>query len=107
MKKTLLICVAVAVASGSIIWFAPAASAHEFRKVGRYGFLVGWASEPAYAGFQNDVYLQLSYLSDGKPVTTLKNTLKVAVVFGTESMEFTMEPTFDPDSGLGTPGVYV
>src|SRR5438477_8207532 len=107
MGRIVRICVASLLGLGLTLSFVTPASAHEARNVGKYHFLVGWGNEPAYAGFQNNVYLQLSYLSSGKPVTTLGNTLKVAVVFGSKSMDLTMIPTFDPDSGLGTPGVYV
>jgi hypothetical protein len=107
MRRFVRICVATLLGIGSTVLLAAPASAHEARDVGRYHFLVGWGNEPAYAGFQNNVYLQLSYRSSGKPVTTLGNTLKVAVDFGSKGMNLTMIPTFDPDSGLGTPGVYV
>jgi hypothetical protein len=85
---------------------APVASAHEARNVGAYHFLVGWGTEPAYAGQENSVQLVLSKRATGKPVTTLGNSLKVAVMYGGRHMQFTLEPTWDPDTGFGTPGDY-
>ncbi|HEU4398605.1 MAG TPA: hypothetical protein VFU54_12330 [Actinomycetota bacterium] len=71
---------------------APAA-AHEDRKVGSYDFVVGFGNEPAYAGVPNSVQLILS--SGGKPVTDLKDTLKVAVTTGdAEAREMAMRPNF-------------
>jgi len=71
---------------------APAA-AHEDRKVGSWSFVVGFGSEPAYAGGPNSVQLILS--SGGKPVTDLKDTLQVAVTTGdAEAKEMAMRPNF-------------
>ena len=92
--------------SGAFVFTAAApASAHVGRTVGAYHFEVGWGSEPAYAGFENSVQLILATTS-GKPVTTLTDSLKVEVIFGTQTMQFPLEPTFDPDTGEGTPGDY-
>jgi len=71
---------------------APAA-AHEDRKVGSWSFVVGFGSEPAYAGVPNSV--QLILRSGGKPVTDLKDTLQVAVTTGdAEAKEMAMRPNF-------------
>ena len=85
---------------------ATSAYAHEARDVGAYHFLVGWGTEPAYAGQENSVQLFLSSRKTGKPIVNLGNTLNVTVIYGTRSMVFRLEPTFDPDTGLGTPGDY-
>jgi hypothetical protein len=97
---------AFAVAIIALLACAAPAFAHEARDVGAYHFLVGWGNEPAYSGQQNSVQLVLTYLKTGKPVVNLGNTLKVTVVFGSQSMVLGLEPTFDPDTGLGTPGDY-
>ena len=68
--------------------------------------MVGWGTEPAYAGQENSVQLLLSSRRTGRPVVTLGTTLHVDVVFGSKTMRFALEPTFDPDTGLGTPGDY-
>ena len=97
---------AFAIATIALLATAAPALAHEARDVGAYHFLVGWGNEPAYAGQQNSVQLILAYRKTGKPVTNLGNTLKVTVIYGTKSMVLGLEPTFDPDAGLGTPGDY-
>ena len=97
---------AFAVAAMMLLCGAAPAYAHEARDVGAYHFLVGWGNEPAYSGQENSVQLVLTYLRTGKPVVNLGTTLKVTVVFGSQSMVFGLEPTFDPDTGLGTPGDY-
>jgi hypothetical protein len=85
---------------------ASPAAAHTVRKVGAYNFVVGWGSEPAYAGLLNSVQLVLTKLSDGKPVVNLGNSLTVTVIYGTQKMPLALTPTFDPDTGFGTPGDY-
>jgi hypothetical protein len=42
----------------------------------------------------------------GKPVTDFGDSLKVEVVYGTQKSSMSLEPTFDPDTGLGTRGDY-
>jgi hypothetical protein len=46
---------------------AAPASAHADKKVGRYSFVVGFGTEPAYAGQPNS--LQVIISRDGKPAT--------------------------------------
>jgi hypothetical protein len=83
---------------------ASPAAAHEERKVGSWSFVVGFGSEPAYAGVPNSVQLILS--KDGKPVTDLGDTLKVAVTTGdAEAKEMAMRPNFAVGV-YGEPGDY-
>ena len=103
-RRSLL--VAVVIATAAMLLAAAPAYAHEQRNVGAYHFVVGWGSEPAYVGQENSVQLILSDRATGKPVVTLGDSLKVTVVFGSQTMVFALEPTFDPDTGLGTPGDY-
>ena len=91
---------------GLALAVAAPADAHEVRDVGAYRFVVGWGTEPAFAGQENSVQLILSSRSTGKPVVSLGNTLHVDVIFGSKTMTLALEPTFDPDTGLGTPGDY-
>ena len=95
----------VAVATITLLLGAAPAWAHEARDVGAYHFLVGWGSEPAFVGQENSIQLVLTDRATGKPVLNL-GTLKVTAVFGSQTMVFALEPTFDPDTGLGTPGDY-
>jgi hypothetical protein len=96
---------ALAVACATL-WAAAPAAAHEVRDVGAYRFVVGWGTEPAYAGQENSVQLLLSSRSTGRPVVSVGNALHVGVIFGSRTMALALEPTFDPDTGLGTPGDY-
>jgi hypothetical protein len=82
------------------------ASAHTVKDVGAYKFTVGWSTEPAYAGQLNSVQLVLATLSDGKPYTALTDTLKVTVMYEQQSTTYALTPTFDADTGFGTPGDY-
>jgi len=83
------------------------ASAHEVRTVGAYQFTVGWLHEPAYADEQNAVQFLLKD-SKGNPITDLGDTLKVEVIYQTQKMPaLSLNPTFDPDTGLGMPGEYL
>ena len=95
----------LAVALALLVSAAPAA-AHEVRQVGACSFTVGWGSEPAYVGQENSVQLILTSRTTGKPVVDLGTTLHLTVSFGARTMAFALVPTFDPDTGLGTPGDY-
>ena len=98
--------VCVAVLAALALATAQPASAHTARDVGAYHFLVGWGSEPAYAGQLNSVQLVLTYRSSGKPVTDLGSGFHVTVIYGIRRVALPLEPTFDPDTGFGTPGDY-
>jgi hypothetical protein len=104
-RMTAWLAVAFATSAGLIAFTAAPASAHEARTVGAYHFLVGWGEEPAYVGQQNSVQLILTSAA-GKPVTDLGDSLKVEVLYQSQSTTLSLEPTFDPDTGLGTPGDY-
>ena len=78
------------------------ATAHEQHGEGDLTMVVGFGTEPAYAGQPNSVQLVLEH--DGEPVTDLGNTLDVEVGFGDQSMALELEPFFGP--GFGTPGDY-
>lgn len=83
------------------------ASAHAVTHSGAFTVAIGWATEPAYVGFDNAVEVIVSDAS-GKPVGDLKpGDLKVVVSIGsTRSDSRDLAPTFDADTGLGTPGDY-
>ncbi len=87
---------------------AAPASAHVLRTVGPYHLLIGFGNEPAYAGMQNSVFLLLTDAKTGAPIVDegLGDTLKVEVGFGTLTKLLPLVPSFDPDSGQGTKGVY-
>jgi hypothetical protein len=75
---------------------APAALAHETRKVGPYEFTVGWGDEPIYTGFKNSVQMILADARTGDPVNELDGTVEAEVIFGDASTSLEMEPNFLP-----------
>jgi hypothetical protein len=89
----------VAIAAVSLVAIslaAPAAPAHETRKVGRYEFTVGWGDEPVYTGFKNSVQMILADAGSGEPVNELGGTVEAEVAFGDASTTLEMEPSFLP-----------
>jgi hypothetical protein len=81
---------------------AVSASAHGEHKVANYTFVVGFGTEPAYAGETNSVQLIIS--NNGKPVTNAKG-LKTAVSTGdADPKEMPLAPNFG--QGWGEPGDY-
>ena len=91
-----------------IVAAAGPASAHVLKTAGPYHLLIGFGSEPAYAGTQNSVFLLLTSVKTGAPIVDvgLGDTLKVEVGFGTQRILLPLVSSFDPDSGQGTRGVY-
>jgi len=78
--------------------------AHEDRTVGDYGFVVGFADEPAFAGAKNGVELTITDAQSGDPVVKGVE-LDVEVGFGDETAVFPIEPEFVVGA-FGDPGVY-
>jgi hypothetical protein len=86
--------------------YSQTASAHEQRTVGKIQMTVGWSVEPTYTGFRNDVQLFLKDAS-GKPINDAGDGLKVQVIFGSQKTALSpLDASYDPDTGLGTPGEY-
>jgi hypothetical protein len=94
---------AAASALAVLVFTAAPALAHEGRKLGDLEMVVGWGTEPAYAGEVNSV--QLLLVHHGEPVVDLGDTLDVEVSFGDETEPFTLEPFFE-EGEFGTPGDY-
>jgi hypothetical protein len=91
--------------------FAASASAHEEKTAGRYSFVVGFGTEPAYAGQPNS--LQVIISRDGQPATDLAGQLDGLMAhayYGSkadsklENQMMPLEPHFGDD--WGTPGDY-
>lgn len=82
---------------------APAAIAHEGRRQGDLEMVVGFGTEPAYAGQPNSV--QLILVHHGQPIVDLGDTLAVEVSFGDETKELPIEPFFAVGE-FGDPGDY-
>jgi hypothetical protein len=107
MRRRSMALLAVLGAAASLVFLgAGPASAHEIRTVGKYQFTVGFGNEPAYLDQENFVQFFLHDLKTGKPITTLGDSLKVDVVVGSQKKTLALLPSFDPDTGLGTPGEY-
>ena len=82
------------------------AYAHEQRTVGSVHMTVGWVEEPTYVGFRNAVQLFLKDAAN-KPVLDVGDGLKVQVIFGNQKTGLLpLDPSFDPDTGLGTQGEF-
>jgi hypothetical protein len=103
-RVTALMLVVGSIVSASVLFAFPA-SAHEARTVNGYHWLVGFGNEPTYAGFQNFVVLFLN-APNGTPVLNIGDKLHVTLETGSASRRFALEPSFDPDSGLGTKGEF-
>lgn len=97
--------VATAAATLATLPFAPSAGAHEGRSAGDLEMVVGFGTEPAYAGYPNSVQLILSH-HDGGPVTDLRSgDLGVEVTFGDATKDVDLEPFFEVGE-FGEPGDY-
>jgi hypothetical protein len=107
MKRKLSAALAAAILTAFALGVvASPAAAHTTKKVGAYQVVIGWGSEPAYSGLLNSVQVVLTKLSDNKPVVNLGSSLSVTVLYGTQQLPLALTPTFDPDTGFGTPGDY-
>jgi hypothetical protein len=72
---------------------AVAASAHGAETVGELEMVIGFGTEPAYAGQPNSVQLILT--RNGQPLTQLGDSLNVEVSFGDASTELPIVPNFE------------
>ena len=94
-RRLAIVMAAVAVLLVPVL--AVPALAHGEHKVANYNLVVGFGTEPAYAGVTNSV--QLIITSNGQPVTNAKG-LKVAVSTGdAEPKPFPLVPYFGDDWG--------
>jgi hypothetical protein len=97
--------IATAAATLATLPLAPSAAAHEAKHVGELEMVVGFGTEPAYAGYPNSVQLLLSHHGGG-PVTDLKSgDLGVEVTFGDATKDLDLEPFFEVGE-FGEPGDY-
>jgi hypothetical protein len=86
---------------------ASAASAHVVKQFGTYSVAMGWLREPTYVGAENAIQVIVKD-GAGKPVDDLQpGDLTVVVsAAGQQTAALPLQPSFDPDTGLGTPGEY-
>ena len=93
-----------------LVLLAPGLSlAHVVQTIGPYTTAMGWLEEPAYVGVQNAVQVIVREKASGNPVTDLASgVLHVIVSTGGQSTApLPLDPTLDPDTGLGRPGEYL
>ena len=84
-----------------------AVSAHVVKQFGTYSVAMGWLHEPTYVGVENAVQVVVKD-GGGNPVNDLApGDLEVVVsTAGQQTAALPLQPSFDPDTGLGTPGEY-
>lgn len=82
-------------------------AAHDVHTFGRVTVALGWLHEPAYVGVDNAVQVLVKDAS-GKAITDISDKdLTVEVSLGNAKLGAQpLQPTADPDTGLGTPGEY-
>lgn len=103
MKWLVSTVAAAAIAALSVLTGTGAAEAHERRTVGPYQFVIGWLSEPAFAGVANAVDLRVTDTrATPLNVEGLEKTLSVEIYQGGSSAP--LRPAFR--ARFGTPGAY-
>jgi hypothetical protein len=101
-QRDLRAAVVIAMVTAALMAGPGAAGAHEARRVGDHDVVVGWATEPAYAGFSNHVSAEISHGKE--PIKDAE--LEVVVAFGSEGAETTTDP-LPLGPAFDTPGQYL
>ena len=99
-KKTYIPACLIAIIT--LLFSHQTARAHESITVGEYEIEIGWVSEPAIAGQQNAIAINVTNTSSGaaQPVQDI-SSLTVTVSYGGQSRELTLQPL-----GEETPGQF-
>jgi hypothetical protein len=103
MTRLISLAAAALVVVSSFVIYGGTAAAHERRMVGPYQFVVGFISEPAFAGTPNSLDLRISdtRVTPAKAVEGLEKTLTADVQSGgLAPLALTITARF------GTPGAY-
>jgi hypothetical protein len=97
-----------ALAAIVVIAAAGTASAHVVQAFGSYSVAIGWLHEPTYVGVQNAVQVVVRD-SSGDPVADIGSDALTVVVSaaGKDTAALPLLPSFDDETGLGTPGEYL
>lgn len=82
MSRSIRALAALAVIVFTLALSTTSAAAHERRTVGQYQLVVGFLTEPAYAGQPNGLDLRVSDTRTNQPVEGLEKTLKAEVTYG-------------------------
>src|SRR5260370_34745450 len=98
--RVLMALALMAVVPALFIAAAGPASAHVLKTVRPYHLLIGFGSQPAYAGAQHSVFLLLTSAKTGAPIVDegLGDALRVDVRFGTQHKQLALASSFDADS---------
>jgi hypothetical protein len=103
MSRIPAIVAALAVTLATFLAFASPAAAHDRRNVGPFQLVVGFLSEPAFAGMVNGVDLNITDTrANNKPVEGVEKTLTVDIIVGglTRTLALPLRARF------GLPGRY-
>ncbi len=95
----------LALVAGLMVVGTQPAAAHETREVGRFTFVVGFGTEPAYSNIPNSVSLAITETASEEPFVNLEDRLDVHVIYGEETKTMPMSPAFAVGV-YGTPGQY-
>ena len=83
------------------------ASAHVVKQFGTYSVAMGWLHEPTYVGVENAVQVIVKDAAAQTVNDLAPGDLEVVVsTAGQQTAALPLQPSFDPDTGLGTPGEY-
>lgn len=108
MRRSQRVVAACAVAAALALSVSGLALAHVVHQDGPYSVAMGWWQEPTYVGVQNAVQVIIKTTA-GSPVADLASgDLHVVVsTAGKSTAALPLDPTLDPDTGLGRPGEYL
>lgn len=90
MALTRISCASAAAAISLLLIAGSTASGHERLVSGDYHLTIGWADEPAFAGFRNAVSVAVADQAD-TPVTDAATALMVEVSFGDKRVTLPLE----------------
>lgn len=98
---------AAVLALGLTAGSAATVRAHVVQQFGPYSVAIGWLHEPTYIGVENAVQVIVKDAA-GKSVDDISpDDFHVTVTAGGQtSQSLPLNASFDPDTGLGTPGEY-
>ncbi len=101
MSRMPSVVAAIAMAVATLISLTQPAAAHERRNVGPYQVVVGFSSEPAFAGSTNGASIRITDTRTNKPVEGVEKTLTVEITSGgLKPLALPLRAVF------GTPGLY-
>ena len=84
----------------AMIVVADTVVAHEGIVSGNYAFVLGWLEEPPIVGLKNAAYVEITTISDNRPVKGAEGSLDARIQFGAQSRELILRPV------EGQPGAY-